>query len=169
MFDPGTGSDLELVAELVGHEEVQLDRLFVLLLDAGPHEDETEGMVPRLGLPPELESPTIDPQGPPRPTCLDDPFEFHETLEGNAEGELDALLLDPGERQVWSRWKSISRRKPRRFWTGSRSGVGGWRRLSRGRRIGYTSRDGPSMDSVFTLHDHYSRGGPFFLYRVDDK
>jgi len=32
-------------------------------------------------------------QGPPRPPGVADPFEFHETLAGDAESKLDALLL----------------------------------------------------------------------------
>ena len=41
--------DLELIAVGMRDEEVELDRVFVLLFDASPNEEETVGRLPGLG------------------------------------------------------------------------------------------------------------------------
>jgi hypothetical protein len=41
--------DLELIAVVMRDEEVELDRFFVLLLDASPNEEEAVGRLPGLG------------------------------------------------------------------------------------------------------------------------
>lgn len=43
--------DLELIAVVMRDEEIELDRVFVLLLDASPKEEEAVGRLPGLGFP----------------------------------------------------------------------------------------------------------------------
>ena len=43
--------DLELIAVIMRDEEIELDGLFVLLLDARPNEEEAVGRLPGLGFP----------------------------------------------------------------------------------------------------------------------
>jgi hypothetical protein len=59
--------DLELIAVVMRDEEVELDRVFVLLFDASPNEEEVVGRLPGLGFPFRLEVAPLWCPPPPRP------------------------------------------------------------------------------------------------------
>jgi hypothetical protein len=67
-------------------EEIELDGLFVLLLDARPNELEAVGRLPGLGFPLSLEVAPLCCSSPPEAPCLDARFEIRKALEGNAHG-----------------------------------------------------------------------------------
>ena len=82
---------LELIPVLVGHEQVQLDRTFLLFLRPGANEHEAEPSVPALGFPGGLEVAGLVVHASPASALLDHSLEFHESLEGDADRELDPL------------------------------------------------------------------------------
>ncbi len=87
------GDDLELVAGLLGHEQLQLQRPGLTLADDRADTDEAGGTGPGLGRPRQLGVGQVGANPAPAPALLDELLELDEALEGHREGELDARGL----------------------------------------------------------------------------
>ncbi len=91
---------LEVVPVFVGDEEVELDRLLVLDPCLAANEDEAEAALPFLRLPALLEERDLPIEAAPDLSLLHHPLELDQTLEGNADGELDAKKLEQADHVV---------------------------------------------------------------------
>jgi len=88
--------DLEVIAGLMGDEQIELDGLLVLADGAGADKKEAEASIPSLGFPVVLEVGDVGVDPPPASASLDHPLEFGEAFEGDAEGELNTGVLQGG-------------------------------------------------------------------------
>ena len=85
--------DLELVAGVVGNEEIELDGTFGAYRRESAHDEQAKAAVPALGFPTGLEvgNGAIDP--PPEAALFNDLLELRQAFEGHRDGEFDAAVV----------------------------------------------------------------------------
>ena len=84
----------EVVAPLMRDKQIELNGLFVLLLDFLAQEDKPVVPIPTLGLPGGLKERPVFIEAPPAQPPLDHRLEFREPLEGHRYGELHPVGVE---------------------------------------------------------------------------
>ena len=85
--------DLELVAVVVGDEEVELDGTFGAYRCESAHDEQTKAAVPALGFPTGLEVGNGGVDTPPEAALFNDLLELRTAFEGHRDGEFDATVV----------------------------------------------------------------------------
>jgi len=92
--------DLELIAVVVGDEEVELDGTFGAYRCESAHDEQTKAAVPTLGFPTGLEVGNGGVDTPPEAALFNDFLELRKAFERHRDGEFDATVVKRDDNRV---------------------------------------------------------------------